>query len=178
MKRNVAPRIFRVLVQAKDLDQSERFYEALLGTRGRRVAGGRIYFDCGPVILGILDSASEGRDPPRPPTEALYFASADLEGVYRRARALGSLSAELIHNDVDNPAGEIVVRPWGERSFYVIDPSGNPLCFVDDHTLFTGTARQIDALRRGSHGRSPGARRTHRSGAQPRRGTHRRSTSE
>ena len=29
-------------------------------------------------------------------------------------------------------------RPWGERSFYLRDPFGNPLCFVDAATLFTG----------------------------------------
>jgi len=31
-----------------------------------------------------------------------------------------------------------VERPWGERSFYAVDPFGNPLCFVDQKTLFTG----------------------------------------
>jgi len=30
------------------------------------------------------------------------------------------------------------VRPWGERSFYAHDPFGNPLCFVDATTIFTG----------------------------------------
>ena len=34
--------------------------------------------------------------------------------------------------------GDIVVRPWGERSFYAADPFGNGLCFVDEKTLFTG----------------------------------------
>jgi predicted enzyme related to lactoylglutathione lyase len=29
--------------------------------------------------------------------------------------------------------------PWGERLFYAHDPFGNPLSFVDDRTLFTGT---------------------------------------
>jgi catechol 2,3-dioxygenase-like lactoylglutathione lyase family enzyme len=29
-------------------------------------------------------------------------------------------------------------RPWGERSFYCLDPDGNRLCFVDDSTLFLG----------------------------------------
>ncbi|MGA8663757.1 MAG: VOC family protein [Thermoplasmata archaeon] len=49
--------------------------------------------------------------------------------------------------------GEMVVRPWGERSFYATDPSGNPLCFVDSRTLFTGTPRQVAALRRAMSGR-------------------------
>jgi hypothetical protein len=29
------------------------------------------------------------------------------------------------------------VRPWGEKSFYVTDPWGNELCFVQDGTLYT-----------------------------------------
>jgi len=39
-------------------------------------------------------------------------------------------------NDV--PAGGIVVRPWGERSFYAEDPWGNPPCFVEERTGYTG----------------------------------------
>ena len=40
--------------------------------------------------------------------------------------------------DLHPGAGQIVVRPWGERSFYVEDPWSNGLCFVDEKTLFTG----------------------------------------
>jgi hypothetical protein len=36
------------------------------------------------------------------------------------------------------PAGEPVVRPWGENSFYVDDPTGNPLCFVEAGTIYAG----------------------------------------
>ena len=36
------------------------------------------------------------------------------------------------------PAGQAIVRPWGERSFYVEDPWGNPLCFVDRGTIYAG----------------------------------------
>jgi hypothetical protein len=38
----------------------------------------------------------------------------------------------------DQGAGDIVTRPWGERSFYAADPFGNRLCFVDEQTIFTG----------------------------------------
>jgi catechol 2,3-dioxygenase-like lactoylglutathione lyase family enzyme len=146
MASHTGPALFRLLLPAKDLDASVRFYETLLGTPGRRVAGGRVYFDCGPVILGILDySETDAKELPSP-AEALYFATGELERLHRRARQLGCLSPELIHNDPDNPAGEVVVRPWGERSFYAADPSGNPLCFVDAATLFTGTPDQVAAL--------------------------------
>jgi len=148
MKRPAAPRIFRLLVPARNLGRSRRFYERLLGIPGRPVAEGRVYFDCGPVILGVLDRSRAAAEDRTAPTEAIYFSTEDLDGVHRRARRLRCLSHELIHNDPANPAGEIVVRPWGERSFYASDPSGNPLCFVEASTRFTGTPRQIAALDR------------------------------
>jgi catechol 2,3-dioxygenase-like lactoylglutathione lyase family enzyme len=154
VNRATAPRIFRVLLPARNLNQSRRFYEALLSVRGRSVGGGRIYFDCGPVILGILDYSSVSASQLTPPTEALYLATNDLDGVFHRARKLRCLTPGLLHDDPSNPLGEVVVRPWGERSFYAEDPSGNPLCFVDAKTLFTGTPRQVAALRRSSGARS------------------------
>jgi len=145
-------RIYRVLIPARDLNRSRRFYETLLSTRGRKVGGGRIYFDCGPVILGILDYSTVRASKFTPPTEALYLATNDLEGVFRRARDLRCLESGLLHQDPSSPLGEIAVRPWGERSFYAHDPSGNPLCFVDASTLFTGTPAQVAGLRRSSGG--------------------------
>jgi hypothetical protein len=68
--------------------------------------------------------------------EHLYFAVADLEARHARATDLGCLSTEV--GDGDLAMGEIHKRPWGERSFYLKDPLGTPLCFVDETTLFTG----------------------------------------
>jgi hypothetical protein len=48
---------------------------------------------------------------------------------------LGALSKADVHGE---SAGDVVRRPWGERSFYAYDPGGNGLCFVDAKTLFTG----------------------------------------
>jgi hypothetical protein len=59
----------------------------------------------------------------------------DLEAVYERAKALHCLSREEVH---DAPGGGIVVCPWGERSFYALDPWRNPLCFVEEGTVYTG----------------------------------------
>ena len=42
-----------------------------------------------------------------------------------------SLSREDVH---DAPGGGIVVRSWGERE----DPWKNPLCFVEEGTVYTG----------------------------------------
>jgi len=54
---------------------------------------------------------------------------------HERARELNCLSTEDVHGA---SAGDVVKRPWGERSFYAYDPWGNGLCFVDENTLFTG----------------------------------------
>jgi catechol 2,3-dioxygenase-like lactoylglutathione lyase family enzyme len=141
-----SPAVFRILLQAKDLEASRRFYERLLGVPGRFVAGGRVYFDCGPVIVGILDHSQVPAKERSAPTEAVYFSTPELPAVHARARDLGALDSSFLHGDPNSPAGEMVVRPWGERSFYANDPSGNPLCFVDAATLFTGTPEQVAAL--------------------------------
>lgn len=138
--------IFRILLQARDLAESQRFYEALLGTPGRLVAPGRVYFDVGPVILGVLDYSKAPAGDRSTPTESIYIATNELESVHQRARRLACLSTETLHGDPTQPIGSIVVRPWGERSFYLSDPSGNPICFVDASTVFTGTPEQVKAL--------------------------------
>ena len=126
----MSARLFRIVLQVDS--RGPAFYAALLGDPGRAVGGGRHYFQCGEVILALLQS--EG---PRPAPDHVYFAVDDLDAFHARARAAGALSTEQVHGA---SAGDIVQRPWGERSFYAIDPSGNRLCFVDAATLFTGRA--------------------------------------
>ena len=131
----MAPTLYRIILQVDNLDRGEEFYGTLLGDRGRRIPrGSRHYFDCGPVILALVDVTGEGLAP-KPLPDYIYFAVRDVEAVYERARELQCLSTEDVHGA---GAGEIVKRPWGERSFYAYDPWGNGLCFVDDTTLFTG----------------------------------------
>jgi predicted enzyme related to lactoylglutathione lyase len=130
-----APPLFRLILQVDDLDKASEFYGKLLDDPGRRIPrASRHYIDCGPVILALVDVAAGGQMP-KPIPDQIYFAVPDLENVYLRASDLGCLSSEDVHGD---SAGDIVVRPWGERSFYVHDPWGNGLCFVDEKTLFTG----------------------------------------
>ena len=85
------------------------------------------------VTLQVLDVSSVHS--PHPAAKALYFTVRNLEAAFERAAALGCLSREDVH---DAPGGGIVVRPWGERSFYAEDPWGNPLCFVEEGTVYTG----------------------------------------
>jgi len=134
----MAPTLYRIILQVDNLDKAEEFYGTLLGDRGRRIPrGSRHYIDCGPVILALVDVNGEGIPglEPKPLPDYIYFSVNDLETVHQRARELGCLSTEDVHG---KSAGEIVKRPWGERSFYAHDPWGNGLCFVDENTLFTG----------------------------------------
>ena len=118
--------IFRVIVPVDGIQQGVDFYAALFGTPGERVSGGRHYFQCGPVVLALVDPASE-RQPFRPNPDWLYLAVADLEDALGRAKAAGA-TVEV----------DIADYSWGERSFYMRDPFGNPLCFVLNETMFTG----------------------------------------
>jgi uncharacterized glyoxalase superfamily protein PhnB len=129
------PKMFRVAVQVADLDSAADFYGKLLDDPGRRIPrGSRHYFDCGPMILALVDVAAGGQEA-KPIPDYLYFAVADLKAVHERAKALGCLAKDEVHGEA---AGEMVRRPWGELSFYAEDPWGNGLCFVDETTLFTG----------------------------------------
>ena len=161
MGRSAAPRIFRNLLPVRNLAASRRFYETLLGVRGRPVAVGRVYFDCGPVLLGLLDFGAGRRRAFGVAEEPIYFATSGLEAIHRRARRLRALDPGRLHGDPESPLGEIVRRPWGERSFYASDPDGHRLCFVDARTLYTGTAAQIAALTRAT-AESPPRRRPSR----------------
>jgi Glyoxalase/Bleomycin resistance protein/Dioxygenase superfamily len=131
----VADKLFRIILQVDDLDMAAEFYGKLLDDPGRRIPrASRHYIDCGPVILALVDVTAAGEQAKSIP-DYIYFAVGDLEKVYARATELNCLSSEDVHGA---SAGQIVVRPWGERSFYVADPWGNGLCFVDENTLFTG----------------------------------------
>jgi len=124
-----APTLFRIFIPVSDLRAAVEFYQQLFDSPGREIRGGRHYFDCGPVIAAVVENSG------MPIADHIYFSVADLEAVYKRAFDLDCLEDSYVHGA---SAGEIVTRPWGERSFYVRDPWGNGLCFVDETTLFTG----------------------------------------
>lgn len=139
-------KLFRVIVPVAELDQATRFYASVLGTAGLRVSPGRHYFDCGGVILACFSARQDGDEvDPRPNPDHLYFAVDDLEATYESCKTAGAKFAPgEVHGD---PAGRIAKRPWGERSFYIHDPFGNPVCFVDSATIYTGAARPLDTNR-------------------------------
>jgi catechol 2,3-dioxygenase-like lactoylglutathione lyase family enzyme len=130
--------LYRVLLPVNDIDRAEAFFSTVLGSPGRRVSPGRHYFDCEGTILACFDPNADGDGyEAKPNPEALYFAVSDLNSVYKACKAAGAKFAEGSPPGV-GPLGEIATRPWGEESFYVRDPFGNQLCFVDSRSVFTG----------------------------------------
>ena len=128
-----APSLFRINVEVGNLEQAAEFYGKLFGLAGRKQAGSRCYFTCGPVTLQVVDVSSVRT--PHPAAKALYFTVNDLDAVFARANALKCVSQEDVHGV---SGGSISVRPWGERSFYAEDKWHNPLCFVEAGTIYPG----------------------------------------
>ncbi len=123
-------RAFRIAIPTSDLDRSRAFYERVLGLEADDTVPSRLYLHCEGVIVALIDWAIEHHGDPspvRPLPDNLYLATDDLDGAMARAIEAG---AEIMSS--------IEVKPWGERSFYCLDPDGHPLCFVDETTLFLG----------------------------------------
>lgn len=131
------PKLFRVILPVSDVERAAQFYEAVLGILGTRVSPGRHYFDCDGTILACFDPQADGDGyDAQPNPDHFYIAVDNIESTYVTAQAAGAtLARGEVHGD---PAGKIATRPWGERSFYIEDPFGNKLCFVDRTTMFTG----------------------------------------
>jgi catechol 2,3-dioxygenase-like lactoylglutathione lyase family enzyme len=116
-----------VILPVSDIEQAASFYRELLGSHGRRVSPGRHYFDCGGTILACYDPHADGDSfDARPNLGHVYFAVADLDATFARAKKAGCASLD----------DWITIQPWGERSFYAQDPFGNPICFIDEKTVF------------------------------------------
>ena len=52
------PQFFRFNIETANLDEAVTFYTTLLGIEGRRQAGSRCYFQCGPRILSSSSRAA------------------------------------------------------------------------------------------------------------------------
>lgn len=131
-------RLYRVILPVTDIDAATRFYADIFDNAGRRVSAGRHYFNCGGTILACFDADADGdENSTQPNPEWLYFAVSDIEATYAVCKKAGATMYE--GNVHDTPAGDVHTRPWGERSFYCLDPFSNKLCFVDQNTIFTGS---------------------------------------
>lgn len=127
-------RLYRVIQLVKDIQRAQEFYSAVLGSDGERVSPGRHYFDCGGTILACYDPSADGDGAGdawhHHPKQYFYLSTDDLENAFDAFKQAGG-ALEL----------PIETMPWGERSFYGKDPFGNPLCFVEAKTIFTGNKR-------------------------------------
>jgi predicted enzyme related to lactoylglutathione lyase len=122
------PQLYRVIIPVSDMEKAQEFYESILGIDGERVSPERHYFDCEGTILACFDpTMSDGKSAVTPNPEHIYISVDDLSSTYQRCKTVG---AEITI--------EIDSYPWGETSFYIRDPFGNPLCFVERSTVFRG----------------------------------------
>src|SRR5215471_6997264 len=90
------PQFFRINIEVGDLEAAISFYTSLLGIQGRKQAGSRCYFNCGPVTLQVLDVSSVRE--PHPAAKALYFTVSNLDATYQRADALSCVSRDNVHD--------------------------------------------------------------------------------
>lgn len=126
-------KLYRVILPVRGIDRAAEIYSRLLQVAGERISPGRHYFDCGGTILACYDPDADGDGEQggwrHHPNQYVYFAVSDLEGAYQRAQEVGCKIVE----------GGIQKMPWGERMFWAFDPFGNPISFVDEKTVFTGS---------------------------------------
>lgn len=121
--------LFRVVIPVSDLAKGVSFYSELFGTKGTQVSPGRHYFFCGAVTLCVYDSIADGDATVVGPNPTpVYFETSELILLHERAK-VATGRADL---------APIATRPWGETSFYIDDPFGNPMCFVDSKSVFSG----------------------------------------
>ena len=126
-------KLYRIILPVGDIDTAAQFYSSILNDRGERVSPGRHYFNLEGVILACYDPEAD-RDDDAPKwqphfNQYIYIAVDDLDAIHEQARALHPLQID------ERPAH----MPWGERLFYMRDPWGNPMCFVNRTTMFLGT---------------------------------------
>ncbi|WP_409250886.1 VOC family protein [Bacillus sp. SCS-153A] len=122
-------KLYRIILPVSNIEEAVNFYRHVLGVEGQRVSPGRHYFDCEGTILACFDPMADGDEvEARCNPEHIYLSVANIHDVYSRVKEAEALYLE----------DSIKTRPWGEESFYAKDPFGNPLCFVNGHTVFIG----------------------------------------
>lgn len=127
------PRLYRVILPVSDIELAAKFYRQVLEIEGERVSPGRHYFDCGGVILACYDPDADGDLPGagwmQHENQYFYFSAPELEPIRERIEQAGGRNLT-----------EIEDMPWGERIFYALDPMGGRISFVQEDTVFRGSA--------------------------------------
>jgi predicted enzyme related to lactoylglutathione lyase len=116
----------------KNIKTASNFYSKLLDLKGKKVSPGRVYFECGRTILACYDPVADGDSLHSGwnlhPKQFIYFSAADFDSTFEKAKNLRCKRIDKA----------IKTMPWGERLFYASDPFNNPICFVDEATVFRG----------------------------------------
>ncbi len=124
------PKLYRIIFPVEDIEKATEFYSNVLNQKGMRVSPGRHYFNIGGTILACYDPKADGDEQGNwkfHENQYIYISVTDLEAVRNSMKKLHCKSL-----------GKIEKMPWGETLFYANDPFGNPICFVDNKTVFTG----------------------------------------
>ena len=125
-------KLYRIIFPVNNIDKATTFYADIFIQKGQRVSPGRHYFDLGGTILAIYDPIADGDDIKQPwafhEKQYIYISVDNLETIHQKFK-----NSESKHVDPT-----IQTMPWGEKMFYANDPFGNPICFVDAKTIFTG----------------------------------------
>ena len=124
-------RLCRAIVPVTDIARATAFYGALLQLPGTPVSAGEHYVGCGSTLLACDDARAAGDvgGDARPNPEFPSCAVDDLDAAFDRALHAGCRRLDVT----------IEMRRWGERSFCIVEPFGNPLYVGDAATIFTGS---------------------------------------
>ncbi len=123
-------KLYRIILPVRNIDKAENFYSKVFNMKGMRVSPGRHYFNLSGVILACYDPKADGDVQGKwnfHENQYIYVAVADIEKIRNTMKELEC-----------HYLGEIKTMPWGETLFYANDPFGNPICFVDEATVFKG----------------------------------------
>lgn len=124
------PKLYRMIFPVGDIDKAEKFYSKILKQKGIRVSPGRHYFNLGGTILACYDPKADGDKQGNwkfHENQYIYISVSNLESVRNEMK---KFDCKFL--------GEIEKMPWGETLFYANDLFGNPICLVDEKTIFTG----------------------------------------
>lgn len=125
-------KLYRVILPVYDIEEAAKFYTHVFGISGTRVSPGRHYFDLGGTILACYDPKADGDELNEGwrfhENQYIYISVSNLEEVHQKLKESTSKYLDV----------NISTMPWGERLFYANDPFGNPICFVDEQTVFKG----------------------------------------
>jgi len=124
-------KLYRIILPVDNIDKAVQFYSSIFEEKGIRVSVNRHYFNLGGIILALMKPEVVNENGNRTwkfhENQNIYIAVNDLDSVYERTKKAGC-----------KYLGEIEKMPWGEKLFYAHDCFDNPICFVDEKSIFTG----------------------------------------